>query len=92
MNPTPNDVTQLLSNPDVLRLLQDKEALRALGQSPEVKKLMATLSQKSGGRLEDVAAEAMQGNTERLSQLMKDVTQNPESAKTISDLKQRIAP
>ena len=86
MKPFPDDMNQLLNSPEALKLLKNKEALMAISQSPEVQRMMQILTEKSGGDLQSVAEAAMHGDPSKLSRLVSDATQNPEVAKTMSNL------
>lgn len=86
MKQFPDDMNQLMNSPEALKLLKNKEALMALSQSKEVQKMMQILTEKSGGNLQSVAEAAMNGDPSKLSSLLNEATQNPEVAKTMSNL------
>ena len=90
MKPFPKDLNQIMNSPEAAKLLGNKETLDALSKSPDVQKFMQMLQDKSGGSLQAVAEAAMRGDTSKLSQLVNEVSQNPEAAKAINNLNQKL--
>lgn len=86
MKQFPDDINQMMNSPEALKLLKNKEALMALSKSPEVQKMMQILTEKSGGNLQSVAEAAMNGDSSKLSRLVSEASQNPEVAKTVTNL------
>lgn len=80
------DLNRLMQSPEAAKLLKNKEALSSLAQSAEIQDLMNMLKEKSGGNLQAVAAAAMKGDTSQLTRLVNEVSQNPNIAKTVTNL------
>lgn len=66
---------------------------RKIGQlmnDPETQKIFAMLSQITGGNLEQAAEQASKGDTTQLMNAIRQMMQNPETAKLIENMKQKL--
>lgn len=90
MTQNPNDLEKLLGSPQAANLLKQKDALRALANSPDAQKFLQLLTQKSGGNLQAAANAAMKGDPSQLSRLVDEVKKNPEAAKAVENLSRTL--
>lgn len=82
-----NNLSDHLANtPQGKELLQNKKALFALLHRPETKTFFEALGQKDSGQLQAAAQAALQGDASLLNTLMKDLSQNPDTAKAVEEL------
>lgn len=72
------------------QLLQDKQTVATIMQSQEAKQLMDLLNQNSGQSLKDAAQSALKGDTARLTRLVDNLMQNPQSAKLMEELQKKL--
>lgn len=72
------------------QLLQNKQTVETIMQSREAKQLMDLLNQNSGQSLKDAAQSALKGDTARLTRLVDDLMQNPQSARLMEELQKKI--
>jgi hypothetical protein len=86
MRQIPKNLEQLLSSPEAANLMNNKDALQSLSNSPEAQKLIQILSQKNGGNLQAATNAAMQGDPSQLGKILSEATQNPEIAQAIQNL------
>ena len=71
-------------------LMKDKEKLRQVLSSPEVRQLAAVLNAQSGGQLQRAARSAQSGNTAQLEQMMRALGASPEGAKLMEQLQKKL--
>lgn len=71
---------------DLINDPKKKEAVQSLLGNPNTKKLMEMLNKNAGGDLKKVATAAMRGDSSGLMNLMNQLMQDPEGAKTVQDL------
>lgn len=64
--------------------------LEQLRDTPETQKIFAKLAQSTGGNLEQAAANAANGDTAQLVSAIRQLMQDPESAKLIQQMKQKL--
>jgi hypothetical protein len=86
------DLNALGQNPQVAALMKDPAALKAMLSSPEVQKLMALLTQQSGGqeKLRGAARSASQGDTAALSALLGNLSQSKEGRDTLNKIQGQL--
>lgn len=81
---------EMLHSPKTADLLKNKQAMESLLRSDEARKLMELLNRNSGGGLKDAAQSAMNGNAAQLMGLVQGLMKDPQSAKLVEDLNQKI--
>lgn len=84
------DLNQILTSPQASSLLKNKQALEALINSGEAKRLMESLNRKAGSGLQDAARSAMQGDTAQLMSLVQGLMQDPKNAQLAEQLNSKI--
>ena len=84
------DLSQVMSSSQAANLLKNKQAVQALLQSGEAKRLMELLNRSAGGGLKDAAQSAMKGDSTRLTQLVEGLMKDPEAAKMVEQLNKNI--
>ena len=70
--------------------MQDKEKLRQVLSSPEVRRLAAVLNAQSGGQLRQAARSAQSGNTAQLEQMMHTLSASPDGARLLEQLQKKL--
>ncbi len=80
----------LKNDPQAARLMGDPDRLRQLRQAPETQKLFSMLSRTTGGNLEQAAQDASQGNTGQLLSAIRQLMADPEGAKLIQQMKDKL--
>ena len=78
------------NDPKAAELLNHKELLGTLLQSPDTKKLIDLLNQSSGGNLKTAANSAAKGDTKELMNLLNQVMSSEEGNQTVSRIKKNI--
>ena len=76
--------------PGAEALMKDKEKLRQVLASPEVRQLAAVLNAQSGGQLRHGAHSAQSGDTAQLEQMMRALGASPEGAKLMEQLQKML--
>ena len=71
-------------------LLKDTAKLEQLRDAPETQKVFSMLSQTVGGSLEEAADAAAKGDSAQLLSAIRAVMQNPEGARLIHQIKDRL--
>ena len=81
-----SNLDQILKSRQAADLLKNTEKLEELRDAPETKKLFAMLSKSTGGNLEQTA----QGDSERLIAAIRQLTQDPEGARLIRQMQEKL--
>ena len=89
MSQQPN-LNAFQKHPEAAALLQNQEALKALLQSPDAKRLMELLSQQNGQQLKQAAAQAGNGDTASLSAMLNGLSQSKEGRQVMERLQKQI--
>lgn len=89
MNIPQSNLDELMKDPKAAHLLKDQAMLQRILQSPDTIQLMKTLSQKFGPQLQHTAQSAVQGNTQAISALKKELAESPEAARLLQQLNQQ---
>lgn len=89
MSQQPN-LNAFQNHPEAAALLQNQEALKALLQSPDAKRLMELLSQQNGQQLKQAAAQAGNGDTSSLSAMLNGLSQSKEGRQVMERLQKQI--
>lgn len=89
MNIPQSNLDELLKDPKAAGLLKNKALLQNLLQSPDTQKLMQSLSQKFGGQLQQTASSAVQGDSQALSSLARQVMESEEGARLMEQIRQQ---
>ena len=78
--------------PDYHQKLSPEQAakLEQLRDTPETQKIFAKLSQTTGGNLEQAASKAASGDTTQLMSAIRQLMQDPEGARLIQQMKQKL--
>ncbi len=85
--------------PNFSDILKDKKAaglvgntakLEQLRDAPETQKIFSMLSQSTGGSLEQAADQAAKGDTAQLMSAIKQLMKDPEGARLIQQMKQKL--
>ena len=76
--------------PGAEALMKDKEKLRQVLASPEVRQLAAVLNTQSGGQLRHAARSAQSGDTAQLEQMMRALGASQEGAKLMEQLQKML--
>jgi len=77
--------------PNFQQLMTNKDALQQLANSPEAKALAKMLTQgQDQASLQKMAQEAVQGNTQQLSQLVQSITGSPGGAELLKRLSKSL--
>ena len=85
-----NQYDQLRSSPEAKQLLENQEAIKKVLSSPDTKKLLQQLQKKDSGKLQAAAQSALQGDSAALSNLVRELSGNPEAARAMEHLNQRL--
>lgn len=85
-----NQYDQLRSSPEAKQLLENQEAIKKVLSSPDTKKLLQQLQKKDAGKLQAAAKSALQGDSAALSNLVRELSGNPEAARAMEQLNQRF--
>ena len=80
----------LAGDPKAAQLLQNKELLKRLLDSPDTKKLMQLLSQKGGESLKSAAGAAVKGDASQLQRMVEQVMESREGAQVIGRIRQSV--
>lgn len=86
-----SNLDDLMKNPKAAGLLKNQALLQSILQSPDTKKLMQMLSQSSGGHLQHTAESAAKGDTQALSNLVRQVMGSEEGSRLVQQLNQKIS-
>lgn len=89
MNIPQSNLDELMKDPKAAGLLKNRALLQRMLQSPDTKRLMATLNQKFGDQLQHTAQSAVQGDTQALSALAKQVMESQEGARLLQQINQQ---
>ena len=84
------DFSQFMKNPQAAKLMGNPSKLEQLKSAPETQKIMALLSQSTGGNLEQAAGEAASGDARQLTDAIRQLMHNPEGARLIQKLKDQM--
>ena len=84
------NLNEVLNSPKTADLLKNRQAMEALLNSNEARRLMELLNQNSGGGLKDAAQSAMKGDTAQLMGLVQGLMNNPQSAKLVEELNKKV--
>lgn len=87
---TQQELEQMMKSPQAAKILQNKDSLMALANSPDAQKFMQLLKQKSGSELEAAANAAMKGDPAKLAALVNDLSKNPEGARVVQNLTKNL--
>ena len=68
----------------------DRAALEPLRDAPETQQLLGALDRQVGGTLEQAADRAARGDTAQLVSAIRAVTQDPENARLLEQLRQKL--
>ena len=79
----------ILSSPEAQALLQNKDSIMGLLNSPDAKKLMEMLNQNAGGGLKTAADAAMKGDASALMGLMQQVMGCNEGADVVDRIQKK---
>lgn len=80
----------MLRNSPASDLLKNKGAIQSLANSPDAKKFMELLRGQNGAELQSAANAAMKGDPAKLNKLLQDLVKNPEGAKAVENLSQKL--
>ena len=84
------NLNEVLNSQKTADLLKNGQAMEALLNSNEARRLMELLNQNSGGGLKDAAQSAMKGDTAQLMGLVQGLMNNPQSAKLVEELNKKV--
>lgn len=73
----------VMNSPEAAALLKNKDALKALLQSPDTRKLMRMLSSQNGTQLRQAAEQAKRGDASNLSAMMRSLMESEEGASLV---------
>ena len=79
-----------MPNLDDLLRSAPTEKLGRLMNEPETQKIFAMLSQSTGGKLEQAAGDAAQGNSAALMNAIRQLMKNPETAKLMETMQHKL--
>ncbi|MCC8075625.1 MAG: hypothetical protein LIO95_06780 [Clostridiales bacterium] len=79
-----------LCSDEAAALLNDREKLKALLQSPETKRLMQLLRSQNGDKLKDAAQQARQGDASGLTAMMQRLMDTGEGAALVSQIEGQL--
>lgn len=80
----------LLHSPQAEKLMGNSAALEQLKDAPETQKIFSKLSKTAGGNLEQAAQHAANGDPSQLMDAIRKLMQDPESAKLIQQMRDRL--
>lgn len=80
----------LLHSPQAEKLVGDGGKLERLKDAPETQQIFSMLSKHTGGNLEQAAGNAANGDTTQLISAIKQLMQDPEGARLIRQMKQKL--
>lgn len=79
-----------MNKPNLQELLQDKQTITRLMQSPQAKALAQMLSRSDTSELKHAAQQAAKGDTAQLAKLMEQLSSQPESSQLLKQLEQTM--
>lgn len=77
--------------PEAADVLKDRKAVQKVLSSPEAKKLLNHLQTQNTTQLQSAAKAALSGDPSALSSLLENLSHNPDTAKAIQHLNDRIS-
>ncbi len=84
------NLNDMLNEKAAAKLMGDSAKLEQLRDAPETQKLFSMLSRSTGGNLEQAADHAAKGDTAQLVSAIRQLMQDPEGAKLIQKMKQKL--
>ena len=81
---------RILNSPEASKIAGSSEKLEQLMNAPETKQIFSMLDRNTGGNLEAAAGNAAKGDSTQLISAIRQLMQNPEAAKLISQMKNKI--
>lgn len=84
------NLDELLKSEQAAKLMKDTRRLEQLKDSPESQRLFQLLDQSAGGKLEQAAGQAAQGDTASLMSAIRQLMENPEGQTLIRQMRQRL--
>ena len=77
-------------DPKQVQDLLNSQALRQTLRSPETQKILGQLKQKNSAQLQAAAQAAMKGDASGLSSLLQELSRNPDTARAMEELSQKL--
>lgn len=81
---------EILHSSHAEKLIGSNEKLGQLMDAPETQKVFALLNQSTGGKLEQAADSAANGDTAPLMAAIKQLMQNPEATRLVEQMKRKL--
>lgn len=91
MKQWPSDLENIMNSPEAKELMKNKEKIKELSNSREIKEILEILKESGGKNIENAAQTAMAGDPSELSVLIDILQKNPEAAEAISQLKKHLS-
>ncbi len=80
----------MLQSEQAAKLMKDTSKLEKLRDTPETQRIFQLLDQSAGGKLEQAASQAAQGDASTLMDAIKQLMRNPEGQKLIQQMKNSL--
>lgn len=84
------NLDELLKSEQAAKLMKDTHRLERLKDSPESQRLFQLLDRSAGGKLEQAAGQAAQGDTASLMTAIRQLMADPEGQKLIQQMRQLL--